>query len=41
LTSDRRIMGPSVNGLAINVLGWMTTACIFAATAGLIATWLL
>lgn len=41
LTSDRRIMGPSVNGLAINVLGWMTTACIFAATAGLIATWFL
>jgi hypothetical protein len=28
-----------VNGPAINVLGWTTTAIAFAATAALVATW--
>jgi Mn2+/Fe2+ NRAMP family transporter len=41
MTSDRRVMGERVNGRAINVLGWTTTVAIFAATAGLVATWLM
>lgn len=39
MTRSRAIMGPAVNGRAINVLGWTTTAAIFAATAGLVCTW--
>ena len=41
LTSNPQIMGTSVNGRAINVLGWTTTVAIFAATAGLVCTWFL
>lgn len=41
MTSDRSLMGDAVNGRAVNVLGWATTAAIFAATAGLICTWFL
>ena len=41
LTSNPAIMGKSVNGRAITILGWTTTACIFAASAGLVITWLL
>lgn len=33
MTNRRDIMGSRVNGLATNVLGWVTTACVFAATA--------
>ena len=39
MTNDRRIMGEQVNGTAINILGYVTTAAIFAASAGLIASW--
>jgi Mn2+/Fe2+ NRAMP family transporter len=41
LTSNRVIMGEAVNGRALNALGWATTAAIFAASAGLVATWFL
>jgi Mn2+/Fe2+ NRAMP family transporter len=41
ITGNRRIMGESVNGLGITVLGWLTTAAIFAATFGLVCTWVL
>ena len=41
LTGDRQLMGASVNGRALTILGWITTGCIFAATAGLVASWLL
>jgi Mn2+/Fe2+ NRAMP family transporter len=41
MTNNRAIMGKRVNGRAINVLGWITTATIFAATVGLVASWLL
>jgi NRAMP (natural resistance-associated macrophage protein)-like metal ion transporter len=41
LTSNRAIMGDAVNGRAINILGWTTTVAIFAATAGLVASWFL
>jgi Mn2+/Fe2+ NRAMP family transporter len=40
MTNTRRIMGGRVNGRAINILGWMTTAAIFAATLGLVVTWI-
>jgi hypothetical protein len=33
-------MGERVNGRAINILGWATTAAIFAATVGLVVSWL-
>jgi Mn2+/Fe2+ NRAMP family transporter len=40
MTNSRRIMGRWVNTRALNVLGWLTTAAIFAATAGLVICWL-
>jgi Mn2+/Fe2+ NRAMP family transporter len=39
MTNDRRVMGNRVNGRAINTLAWITTAAIFSASAGLVATW--
>jgi Mn2+/Fe2+ NRAMP family transporter len=39
MTSNRKIMGDKVNTLPMNVLGWTTTAAIFLATLGLVATW--
>jgi Mn2+/Fe2+ NRAMP family transporter len=41
MTNNRRIMGVRVNGKAINILGWITVAAIFAASIGLLATWAL
>jgi Mn2+/Fe2+ NRAMP family transporter len=40
LTNNRRLMGERVNGRGMNFLGWLTTAAIFAATVGLVVTWL-
>jgi Mn2+/Fe2+ NRAMP family transporter len=40
MTNNRAIMGDRVNGREINILGWITTAAIFAATMGLIVTWM-
>ena len=39
MTNNRRIMGPRVNSRGMNVLGWITTVAIFAATIGLVASW--
>jgi len=39
MTNNRRIMGDRVNGLGTNLLGWTTTAVIFLATLGLVASW--
>ncbi|MGA8029389.1 MAG: divalent metal cation transporter [Bryobacteraceae bacterium] len=39
LTNNKAIMGNRVNGRAINILGWLTTICIFAATVGLVVSW--
>ena len=39
MTNNRKIMGNRVNSRWMNVLGWATTFAIFAATAGLVATW--
>ena len=41
MTNRREIMGEQVNGMALNLLGWITTAAIFAATAGLVLSWIL
>ena len=40
VTNNRAIMGNRVNGRAINILGWITTVAIFAATLGLAITWI-
>lgn len=41
ITNDRRIMGEWVNTRALNFLGWVTTAAIFLASAGLLISWLI
>ncbi|RWB18522.1 Nramp family divalent metal transporter [Mesorhizobium sp.] len=41
MTNDRRIMGDRVNSRSTNILGGITTAVIFAASAGLVASWFL
>jgi Mn2+/Fe2+ NRAMP family transporter len=41
MTNNRRIMGTQVNSRALNVLGWITTGAIFAATGGLVLSWCL
>ena len=41
MTSNRKIMGDRVNSRAMNVLGWVTVIAIFAASAALIAGWLI
>lgn len=40
ITNNHRIMGRWVNTRAMNILGWLTTAAIFAASAGLVISWL-
>ncbi len=40
LTNRRSIMGDKVNGRAINILGWTTTAIVSAASLGLLASFL-
>jgi Mn2+/Fe2+ NRAMP family transporter len=40
ITNNRRIMGKWVNNRAMNVLGWLTTAAMFAAAIGLVVTML-
>jgi Mn2+/Fe2+ NRAMP family transporter len=40
ITMNRKIMGPWVNSRRLNVLGWVTTVAIFAASVGLLVTWL-
>lgn len=41
MTNNRAIMGARVNGRALNVLAWLTTCAIFAASAALIVSWIL
>jgi Mn2+/Fe2+ NRAMP family transporter len=40
ITNNRKIMGRWVNTRALNVLGWVTTVAIFAASAALIVSWI-
>jgi NRAMP (natural resistance-associated macrophage protein)-like metal ion transporter len=39
IANNRTIMGHRANGLAMNLMGWMTVAVMFAAAVGLIITW--
>jgi NRAMP (natural resistance-associated macrophage protein)-like metal ion transporter len=39
IANNEAIMGKQVNGLGINMLGWFTTAVMFAAALGLVVTW--
>jgi Mn2+/Fe2+ NRAMP family transporter len=39
MTNNRKIMGDQVNSRSTNILGWATTAAIFSASLGLVATW--
>jgi len=39
MTNNPSIMGKRANGRAINILGWITTVAIFAASAGLVIAW--
>ncbi|WP_453942956.1 Nramp family divalent metal transporter [Bradyrhizobium sp. USDA 372] len=39
MTNNRKIMGDKVNTLPLNILSWITVGAIFAATAGLVASW--
>ncbi|MBI2865320.1 MAG: Nramp family divalent metal transporter [Chloroflexi bacterium] len=41
VANNREVMGNRVNGLATNVMGWMTALVMFAAAGGMILTWLL
>jgi NRAMP (natural resistance-associated macrophage protein)-like metal ion transporter len=41
MTNNRKIMGDQVNSRAMNILGWATTAAVWLATAGLVATWVI
>ena len=41
MTSDRHLMGDKANGRWLNMLSWLTVAAIFAASAGLVISWLL
>jgi Mn2+/Fe2+ NRAMP family transporter len=41
MTNDRRLMGDKVNSFWLNGLSWLTVVAIFAATIGLVATWLM
>jgi hypothetical protein len=34
-------MGNKINGLAINILGWITVGAVFTATLALVVTWFL
>jgi NRAMP (natural resistance-associated macrophage protein)-like metal ion transporter len=40
MTNNRKIMGDQVNKRAMNVLGWLTTAVVWLATAALVVTWI-
>jgi Mn2+/Fe2+ NRAMP family transporter len=41
MTNDRTMMGDRVNTPFTNLLGWITTAAAFAATACLVASWII
>jgi NRAMP (natural resistance-associated macrophage protein)-like metal ion transporter len=41
MTNNRKIMGDKVNSRWMNALGWVTTAALFSASAGLVVSWFL
>jgi Mn2+/Fe2+ NRAMP family transporter len=38
IANNKKVMGDRVNGLGMNVLGWITAALMFAAAIGLMLT---
>ncbi|WP_407158605.1 Nramp family divalent metal transporter [Bradyrhizobium sp. STM 3557] len=40
MTNDRKIMGDKTNSFWLNLLSWITVVAIFAASAGLVVSWL-
>jgi Mn2+/Fe2+ NRAMP family transporter len=40
MTNNRTIMGEQVNSRALNILGWVTTGAVFAASVGLVISWI-
>jgi Mn2+/Fe2+ NRAMP family transporter len=41
MTNRRRVMGAKTNSLLLNIVGWTTTAIMFAASLALIWTWII
>ena len=41
MTNNKEIMGAHVNSKVLNILGWVTTVAIFAASSALLITWLI
>jgi NRAMP (natural resistance-associated macrophage protein)-like metal ion transporter len=41
MTNNPAVMGEHVNSRGINILGWVTTIAIFAASAGLLVSWII
>jgi Mn2+/Fe2+ NRAMP family transporter len=41
MTNNSKVMGDQTNSRGMNALGWITTAAIFSAGAGLVASWLI
>ena len=39
VANNKAVLGPNVNGLAMNVMGWLTTLVILTAAAALIVIW--
>jgi Mn2+/Fe2+ NRAMP family transporter len=39
VTNNKAIMGDRANGLALNVVGWLTVALMFAAAGAFVLTW--
>jgi NRAMP (natural resistance-associated macrophage protein)-like metal ion transporter len=39
VSNNKKIMGKHVNGLFVNIVGWMAAAIMFAAAIGMILTW--
>jgi len=39
IANNSRVMGDKVNGRWTNVVGWATTAVMWAAAVGLVLTW--
>jgi Mn2+/Fe2+ NRAMP family transporter len=39
IANNKKVLGARVNGRVTNIVGWTTTALMFAAAIGLIVTW--
>jgi NRAMP (natural resistance-associated macrophage protein)-like metal ion transporter len=39
ISNNKKVMGDRVNGLGMNLLGWLTVALMFAAAVALVFTW--